>query len=636
MNNYNAESIKSLNYFEHIRQYPGMYIGSKDINGLHHLAKEVISNSIDEYLNGAGDTIIVKIQADGGFYVEDNGRGIPIGEHSKGISTLRACYGVENTGGKFNNATGATGYNTSGGEHGTGLKAVNALSKKLIATTSREGIQETVEFSRGKYVTSKKEKSNSHGVTTLFYPDEEILETVTFDSNKIKNMVQEFSFLCSGLTFKFIDEKLGTEETFYSDKGLNDFIYFLNKGKEFSFPPIYFYEKEGNFQLEVAVGYNKSYGGIVKLYTNNIPQEKGTHLTGFKTAWTTQLNQFARAKGWLKEKEENLTGSDYEEGQILILNFKMIDPVFKGQNKEELSSSEGRILVQKLTTQALKEYFVLHEKDIKILFDKAINARKAREAAKKARDAVRGTEKKKEKKLLNLPSKLIDAYSKKRKECELLIVEGDSAAGGLVEARNPETMAIFPIRGKIISVYKNSNEKIFANQEVVNIIKAIGLEMDKKTGKLIYDETRLRYGKIVLCADADPDGQAIKNLLLELFWWLCPDLVKNGHVYAAVPPLFRITTKKNKYIFLKDQKALEDYKNSHTGESYLVNRNKGLGEQDSSELREAIVDEKTRNIIQITVEDDKKTAELMECLMGSSVPPRREYLLKHSEEANGL
>jgi DNA gyrase subunit B len=292
--------------------------------------------------------------------------------------------------------------------------------------------------------------------------------------------------------------------------------------------------------------------------------------------------------------------------------------------------------VQKLTTQALKEYFVLHEKDIKILFDKAINARKAREAAKKARDAVRGTEKKKEKKLLNLPSKLIDAYSKKRKECELLIVEGDSAAGGLVEARNPETMAIFPIRGKIISVYKNSNEKIFANQEVVNIIKAIGLEMDKKTGKLIYDETRLRYGKIVLCADADPDGQAIKNLLLELFWWLCPDLVKNGHVYAAIPPLFRITTKKNKYIFLKDQKALEDYKNSHTGESYLVNRNKGLGEQDSSELREAIVDTKTRNIVQITVEDDKKTAELMECLMGSSVPPRREYLLKHSEEANGL
>lgn len=575
MNNYNAESIKSLNYFEHIRQYPGMYIGSKDINGLHHLAKEVISNSIDEYLNGAGDTIIVKIQADGGFYVEDNGRGIPIGEHSKGISTLRACYGVENTGGKFNNATGATGYNTSGGEHGTGLKAVNALSKKLIATTSREGIQETVEFSRGKYVTSKKEKSNSHGVTTLFYPDEEILETVTFDSNKIKSMVQEFSFLCSGLTFKFIDEKLGTEETFYSDKGLNDFIYFLNKGKEFSFPPIYFYEKEGNFQLEVAVGYNKSYGGTVKLYTNNIPQEKGTHLTGFKTAWTTQLNQFARAKGWLKEKEENLTGSDYEEGQILILNFKMIDPVFKGQNKEELSSSEGRILVQKLTTQALKEYFVLHEKDIKILFDKAINARKAREAAKKARDAVRGTEKKKEKKLLNLPSKLIDAYSKKRKECELLIVEGDSAAGGLVEARNPETMAIFPIRGKIISVYKNSNEKIFANQEVVNIIKAIGLEMDKKTGKLIYDETRLRYGKIVLCADADPDGQAIKNLLLELFWWLCPDLVKNGHVYAAVPPLFRITTKKNKYIFLKDQKALEEYKIKHSGESYLVNRNKG-------------------------------------------------------------
>ena len=500
-NNYNAESIKSLNYFEHIRQYPGMYIGSKDINGLHHLAKEVISNSIDEYLNGAGDTIIVKIQADGGFYVEDNGRGIPIGEHSKGISTLRACYGVENTGGKFNNATGATGYNTSGGEHGTGLKAVNALSKKLIATTSREGIQETVEFSRGKYVTSKKEKSNSHGVTTLFYPDEEILETITFDSNKIKSMVQEFSFLCSGLTFKFIDEKLGIEETFYSDKGLNDFIYFLNKGKEFSFPPIYFYEKEGNFQLEVAVGYNKSYGGTVKLYTNNIPQEKGTHLTGFKTAWTTQLNQFARAKGWLKEKEENLTGSDYEEGQILILNFKMIDPVFKGQNKEELSSSEGRILVQKLTTQALKEYFVLHEKDIKILFDKAINARKAREAAKKARDAVRGTEKKKEK-VVKVDSKLADCSSKNRKLCEIYITEGDSASGNLKTARDNKTQAVMPVRGKILNTQKASLDKIQKNQEIMSMIQAFGLRADPKTMKLTYNPEDLRYGKIIIMSDA--------------------------------------------------------------------------------------------------------------------------------------
>lgn len=501
MNNYNAESIKSLNYFEHIRQYPGMYIGSKDINGLHHLAKEVISNSIDEYLNGAGDTIIVKIQADGGFYVEDNGRGIPIGEHSKGISTLRACYGVENTGGKFNNATGDTGYNTSGGEHGTGLKAVNALSKKLIATTSREGIRETVEFSQGKYITGKKEKSSSHGVTTLFYPDEEILETVTFDSNKIKNMVQEFSFLCSGLTFKFIDEKLGIKETFYSDKGLNDFIYFLNKGKEFSFPPIYFCEKEGNFQLEVAIGYNKSYSGIVKLYTNNIPQEKGTHLTGFKTAWTAQLNQFARAKGWLKEKEENLSGSDYEEGQILILNFKMIDPVFKGQNKEELSSSEGRVLVQKLTTQALREYFILHEKDIKILFDKAINARKAREAAKKARDSVRNIEKKKEK-IVKVDSKLADCSSKNRRECEIFLTEGDSASGNLKLARDSKTQAVMPLRGKILNVQKATIDKIQKNAEIMSMIQAFGLKIDPKTMKLTYNKEDLRYGKIILMTDA--------------------------------------------------------------------------------------------------------------------------------------
>ena len=633
MNNYDASSIESLDYFEHIRKYPGMYIGSKDINGLHHCIKEIISNSIDEYLNGAGNKILIELRKDGGIFIQDNGRGIPHGKHESGCSILQACFGIQNTGGKFNNATGESGYNTSGGEHGTGGKAVNALSTKMIVTTAREGTKEIVEFSKGKFINSKEIKSNEQGVSVLFYPDAEIFETIKVDENKLRTLIREFSFLCKGLTFEYIVN--GKSEIFLSENGLFDYIQFLSKDKEKLCDPIYFYKEEGSFQVEAAIGYTNGYSGITKLYTNNIPQEKGTHLTGFKTAWTMTLNQFAREKKWLKEKDDNLTGSDFEEGQILILNFKMIDPVFKGQNKEELSSSEGRTYVQKLTTEALKEYLQYNEKNIKILFDKAINAKKAREAAKKAREAARGVNKKdKKKQLLNLPSKLVDCWCKDRLKCELFIAEGDSAASGLVEGRDAEIHAVFPIRGKIISAYKNKPEKIFANAEVINLIKAIGLDLDSKTQKLIYDKTKLRYGKILLAADADPDGASIRNLLIEMFWWLCPELILNGHIYTTMPPLFRITTNKNKYIYLKDANALDEYKKFHQGEKYQINRNKGLGEQDSDELSEALLNPETRNVAQIIVEDKDKAARLIDILLGASVPPRREFLLAHEEEAN--
>lgn len=423
--NYTKDSIESLDYFEHIRRYPGMYIGSKDIKGLHHCIKEIISNSIDEYLNGAGTQIEIVLQRDGGIYIKDNGRGIPHGKHKSGCSILQACFGIANTGGKFNNATGESGYNTSGGEHGTGGKAVNALSTKMIVTTERDGKKEIVEFSKGKFVSYSTEaidKSKS-GVSVLFYPDSDIFETVEVDSQELQNMIQEFSYLCRGLTFNFTEEKNNITRTYFSEKGLYDYLNYLNKDKDFICNSIYFTESENSYQIEVALGYNNSYSSIVKLYTNNIPQEKGTHLTGFKMALTSALNDFARDKKILKDKDNNLTGSDFEEGQILILNFKMIDPVFKGQNKEELSSSEGRTYVQKLTTKALKNIFIHQEKDIKIIIEKALNARKAREAAKKAREAVRNKGEKKTR-LLNLPTKLVDAWSKDRDKCELLICEG--------------------------------------------------------------------------------------------------------------------------------------------------------------------------------------------------------------------
>ena len=510
-NNYTAASIKSMDYFEHIRQYPGMYIGSKDISGLHHCVKEILSNSIDEYLNGAGDTIKVVLQKDGGIYIKDNGRGIPHGTHESGCSILQACYGIANTGGKFDNATGQTGYNTSGGEHGTGGKAVNALSKKMIVTTSREGIKEIVEFSRGKFINYSSEINNTTGVSVLFYPDEEIFETTEVNSNYIENMVREFSFLCSGLTFIFKDESLNKEKTFISNKGLYDYVNFLNKGKTFLCEPIYFSEKEDSFQIEVALAYNDSYSSTIKLYTNNIPQEKGTHLTGFKTAFTSTFNTFCREKKWLKDKDQNLTGSDLEEGQILILNFKMIDPVFKGQNKEELSSSEGRTYVQKLSAIALKNWFESNEKEVKVIADKAINAKKAREAAKKARERAREQGRKKEK-ALKFDSKLADCYSKDRSRCEIYVTEGDSASGNLKTARNNEFQAVMPVRGKILNVHKATIEKIQKNAEIMTMIDAFGLKIDTKTMKVTYDEDSLRYDKIIIMSDADVSKTAYERL----------------------------------------------------------------------------------------------------------------------------
>ena len=634
MVNYQADNIKTLDYFEHIRQYPGMYIGSKDLKGLHHCAKEIVSNSIDEYLNGAGDTITVILQKDGGLLIKDNARGIPHGVHESGCSILQACYGIANTGGKFNNATGESGYNTSGGEHGTGGKAVNALSTKMIVTTAREGLKEIVEFSRGQFISHRTESSQEQGVSVLFYPDFEIFETIEFDSSQLKTMLKEFSFLCTGLTFIYIDEKANTQDTFLSKEGLRDYINYLAKDQKLLIDPICFSEQEGSFQVEIAISYISSYSPLIKLYTNNIPQEKGTHLTGFKTAFTTCINTYAREKGWIKEKESNLTGSDLEEGQLLIINFRMVDPVFKGQNKEELTSSEGRTYVQRLTTQALKDWLSYNEKTIKPIIDKALNARKAREAARKAREAARENKvKAKKPTFLDQPTKLVDCWGKNRLQCELFIAEGDSAANGLVKQRDSETQAIFPIRGKMISGLKTSDEKIFANQEIANIIKALGLELNPKTKRLIYDVKKLRYGKIVAAADADPDGKSIKNLLFTDLWLLCPELLINGHVYAAIPPLFRITTRKNTYIYLKDQQALEDYKTKHKGEKFIISRNKGLGEQDANELGESILNPETRNLNQIIVEDKSKADELFNILMGTSVPLRREYLLAHSEEA---
>lgn len=629
--NYQADNIKSLDYFEHIRKYPGMYIGSKDAKGLLHCVKEIISNSIDEYLNGAGNQIKVTILPNNGIRIEDNGRGIPHGKHPSGCSVLQACFGIANTGGKFDNATGESGYNTSGGEHGTGGKAVNALSKSMIVKTRREGIEEVVEFSRGQFISHKENKIDKSitGTSVEFYPDPEVLETVEFDIKSIRDMIREFSFLCKGL--HFIYTVLDTKEDFYSERGLADYMDYLNPKGEFIAEPFYFNSEEGKFQLEVAIGYSKSYSSVIKLYTNNIPQEKGTHLTGFKTAWTMGLNNFARENKLIKEKEENLTGSDYEEGMILILNFKMIDPVFKGQNKEELSSSEGRTYAQKLTTQALEDLTSSYKNAFKTIIEKALSAKKAREAAKKARDAARGDKKKKEK-ALKFDSKLADCYSKIRANCEIYVTEGDSASGNLKSARNNEFQAVMPVRGKILNCQKNTLDKIQKNAEIMTMIEAFGLKADPKTMKLTYDKDSLRYGKIIIAADGDADGSHIRNLFYTFIWNFCPQLIQEGYVYALVAPLYKITMGKDTYLYLRDDKELAEFQEKNREKKYQVNRFKGLGEMSEDET-EILVDPGLRVLNQVTVEEAKKADVLFDQLMGVGVAARKKFIQDHSKEA---
>ena len=632
MTNYNASTVKTLEPLEHMRQYPGMYIGSKDADGLHHLVKEIISNSIDEYLNGAGNTIIVQLNKDGSIYIEDNGRGIPHGRHKSGCSVLQACFGIANTGGKFDNATGETGYNTSGGEHGTGAKAVNALSTKLVVTTSNNNLTEIVEFSKGKFINySQKEcPKDKTGLTVQFYPDSEVLEETKFDAKRIKTMLQEFSFLCTGLNFIFNDLINNEKVTYYSNKGLYDFLNYLSKDS-LIVEPFYFIKQEGKFQLEAIIGYTNNYTNITKLYTNNIPQEKGTHLTGFKTAWTQGLNQFARNKNLLKDKDSNLTGSDLEEGQIIILNFKMIDPVFKGQNKEELSSSEGRTYTQKFTSEAIKENENVYEKSFKIIFEKAAAARKARDAAKKARDKAREQNKKKQK-ALKFDSKLADCWSKDRMKCEIYVTEGDSASGNLKLARNNEFVAVMPVRGKSLNVRKATLDKIQKNAEIMTMIDAFGLTVDMKTMKLTYNKEDLRYGKIIIESDADTDGAHIKNLFYTFIWTFCSELILDGYVYAGVPPLYKITEGKDTYIYLKNDAELEEYRASHKGKKYLVNRLKGLGEMSPDETS-ILVDPDQRIIKQVTVDDVVAANKLFDDLMGDAVIPRKRFIQQHSAEA---
>ena len=629
---YTRDSIESLSPLQFTRLRPGVYAG--DTTYSTQLLVEIVSNAVDEYRLGHGDLIKVDI-VDDIIRVRDFGQGFLVNElREDGKTVLEAAFSVLNTSGKYRED--GTYEGTSLGSFGIGSKITTFLSHWLEVSTYRDGKFETIKFKEGVFESretgaSKEAKS---GTMVQWQPSEQFFTNTKVELAKIKDLFNVITCLCPGLRIN-LSVVEGDKETyvnsFYSEHGLNDLVDNAVNGKEVITNRFNMNFAEGKNNLDMVITYTSNYSLNLIPYVNTGLTEKGPHITQIKTVLTREFNKFFREKKWLKEKDENLTGDDIQEGMYIVFNITAPNIAYDAQVKSTVTKIDMAPFNQALVDN-LQHWFKNNEKEIKVIADKAINARKAREAAKRARDNARGTKKEKNK-ILNLPTKLVDSWSKDREKCELLISEGDSAAAGLIGARDGEFQAIFPIRGKIINLYKNSDEKVFANQEVVNIIKALGLELDKKTNKMIYDKDKLRYGKIIMCCDADPDGQAIKNLLLTYFWSLCPELIINGHLYAAIPPLFRITTRKNEYIYLKDGEELEKYKKEHAGEKFAINRNKGLGEQDAEELSECLLDEKTRNVVQITVENVKNADILFEIFMGTSVPPRREYILKYSEEA---
>ena len=628
--NYGVKDIRTLEGIEAIRLRPGMYIGSVGPAGVRHITLEIISNAVDEYLNGHCTECSVEVGdlEKGEFIViSDNGRGVPFGKAEDGSETLVNIYTKLHTGAKFD-SDGKTGYNTSGGMNGVGAKATNALSEYFSVSSVRDGKHAMASFAKGELITYKEEpwREGDHGTSVQFRPDKEIFkEGIQLEYDALRKQLQELAYLSPGLTFKFTFQNKPVE-TIYSERGILDYIDNLNKNDRLT-SVFYTETKEERVGVKLAMMYNDSYTDTYKLYTNSIPNTSGTHLTGFRTALTSAINEYARNNKLLKEKDANITGDELKEGLVLVLSFIMPDPVFSGQTKEVLSSGEARGVVQRLVSKEIKVWLDSNPKDAKAIVDKALLARAAREKAKKAKETVRKTDTKRR---TVLPGTLADASSKNRAECEVFIVEGKSAAGSTKEARNRLTQAVFPVRGKILNVEKVDLHKALKNAEINGMVDAFGLEI--KDNKVIVDESKLRYGKYIITADADVDGSHIRSLFLTFIWKFCPELLEKGYIYAAVPPLYKIT-QGTKIQYLKDDAALEKFRKTNT-KNFELGRMKGLGEMDPDEMAETVMNPATRTLKQITMDDAEAAARVFINLMGESVEPRRQFIQNNAHRAN--
>lgn len=626
--NYGVKDIKTLEGIEAIRLRPGMYIGSIGPDGVRHITLEIISNVIDEYLNGYCTKCNIEVTEDDMVKVSDDGRGVPFGKAADGSETLENIFTKLHTGAKFD-SSGKTGYNTSGGMNGVGAKATNALSDKFIVTSKRDGKIATMTFEKGERKDFKVEKyaGKDTGTTIIFHPDIKIFkEGISLDYDGLKRQIQELAYLSPGLTFtlKYKDK---AEDVIVSQNGILDYIQDLNKKKNTITSVFYAEASEDRIGVKLAMLYNDSYTDTYKLYTNSIPNTAGTHLTGFRTALTSAINNYARENKLLKEKDSNIVGDELKEGLVLVLSFVMPDPVFSGQTKEKLDSSEGRTMVQKLVSKEIAIWLDSHPNDAKAIINKALLARAAREKAKKAKETVRKADVKKR---AVMPGTLADASSRNRASCEVFIVEGKSAAGSTKEARDRATQAVFPVRGKILNVLKADLAKALKNAEIDGMITAFGLEI--KDGKVIVNKDKLRYGKIVITADADVDGSHIRALFLTFIWKFAPQLIEDGYIFAAVPPLYKVT-QGTKITYLKDDAALEEFRKT-AKKSFELGRMKGLGEMDPSEMAETVMNPETRTLKQICMEDAEEAAKTFMGLMGESVVYRKKFIEENAWRAN--
>ena len=630
---YNADSITVLEGLEAVRKRPGMYIGSVGTKGLNHLIYEIVDNAVDEHLAGFCNQIWVTLEADGSCTVKDSGRGIPVEMHKKGVSAERVVLSTLHAGGKFDNDA----YKTSGGLHGVGSSVVNALSDYMSVKVYKDGLIHYDKYERGIPTVELVDgllptlgKTRETGTEINFLPDETIFEKIRFKAEWLKSRLHETAYLNPNLHISYSNKRPGEEETveFYEPEGIVAYVKELNAGKEAVHDPVYFKGIVDKVEVEAAIQFVDTFEENILGFCNNIfTQEGGTHLAGFKTRFTQLINSYARELGILKEKDTNFTGADTRNGLTAVIAVKHPDPIFEGQTKTKLASADATKAVFTVAGDELQRYFDRNLEVLKSVISCAEKSAKIRKAEEKAKTNMLS----KSRFSFDSNGKLANCESRDASRCEIFIVEGDSAGGSAKTARNRQYQAILPIRGKILNVEKASIDKVLANAEIKTMINTFGCGFSEGYGN-DFDITKLRYDKIILMTDADVDGSHIDTLLLTFLYRFMPELIYDGHVYIAMPPLFKVIPKRGEEQYLYDEKELERYRRTHTGE-FTLQRYKGLGEMDAEQLWETTLDPEHRVLKQVEIEDARMASEITEMLMGSDVLPRRQFIYEHADEA---